>query len=483
MIIRQGHQKGTTKKRLAIDEVDSLFLTALICVLCASLYLTDHNFTGSDRYDIVATRIGANQMEERERQFIPGLGILLLAILFLGGIGTLLHDFKNIPYGAWGALIWGGAVFFSFILGTAYISRRLLPLPYNPGWAEGFRLLLQNYGKGAANALYGRRVEPVLRSAKKNKLKADELPPSFAWLGAGFLYSHQAAAITRGNGYSRADGPGLVILRSGESIAQVFDLRPQSRKMAVSALTRDGIPIETSVSVTFQVRRPASDRRRPRSLETDPIPYPYDRDALFDLNYTASVVDDNQRDWTEQVCPQAATLLVTEIGKYLLADLLVSAGSEPLADIKNNIKAGLKEQQTNSEFQIISRGIDILGVGVGALELPADVIGKRVTTWQVDWRNRTAQEAISGDIEAKRVYQQALAEAQVENIERLLTSIEAMRTQGIELHAIVMGRIMEILEGIAAARTLTPLSSWAATASLAADATSELHRIREQHEE
>ena len=91
MIIRQGHQKGTTKKRLAIDEVDSLFLTALICVLCASLYLTDHNFTGSDRYDIVATRIGANQMEERERQFIPGLGILLLAILFLGGIGTLLH--------------------------------------------------------------------------------------------------------------------------------------------------------------------------------------------------------------------------------------------------------------------------------------------------------------------------------------------------------------------------------------------------------
>ncbi|MBP6015870.1 MAG: hypothetical protein KA586_04060 [Candidatus Promineofilum sp.] len=422
-------------------------------------------------------------MEERERQFIPGLGTLLLAILFLGGIGVLLHDFKGLQHGPWGALAWGGAVFFSFILGTAYISRRLLPLPYNPGWAEGFRLLLQNYVKGAANALYGRRADPALRSVKKSKLKSDELSPSFAWLGAGFLYSHQAAAITRGNGYSRADGPGLVILRGGETVAQVFDLRPQSRKMKVSALTRDGIPVETSVSVTFKVRGPATDRRRPRSVETDPIPYPYDKDALFDLNYTASVVDDDRRDWTEQVCPQAATLLITEIGKYPLADLLVSAASEPLAEIKNNIKAGLKEQQTNSEFQIISRGIDILGVGVGPLELSADVIAKRVATWQVEWRNRTAQEAISGDIEAKRVYQKALAEAQVENIEKLLTSIEAMRSQGIELHEIVMGRIMQILEAIAAARTLTPLSSRAATASLAADATSHLRRVLEQNEE
>lgn len=336
-------------------------------------------------------------------------------------------------------------------------------------------------GRGQRSLWTASRTRPA--GSKKSKAKTNELSPSFEWLGAGFLYSHQAAAITRGNGYSRADGPGLVILRDGETIAQIFDLRPQSRKMKVSALTRDGIPVETSVSVTFQVRRPAPDRRRPRSVETDPIPYPYDKDALFDLNYTASVVDDAQRDWTEQVCPQAATLLVTEIGKYPLADLLVSAGAEPLAEIKNNIKVGLKEQQTNSEFQTISKGIDILGIGVGALELPADVIAKRVATWQVEWRNRAAQEAVSGDIEAKRVYQQALAEAQVENIEKLLTSVEAMRSQGIELHEVVMRRIMEILEGIAAARTLTPLSSRAATASLAAGATSELRRMLEQDEE
>lgn len=412
-------------------------------------------------------------MEERERQFIPGLGILLLAIVLLGAIATLLRDSNGVPFGVGGAVLWGGAVLVTFILGTAYISRRLLPLQGNLGWSEGFRLLWRNYTMGAANLLYGRRPASATPGSKKKKPQTDELSPSFGLLGAGFLFSHQAAAITRGNGYSRADGPGLVFLHGGESIAQLFDLRPHSRRQSVSALTRDGIPVETSVSITFQVRRPSTDQRRPRSIESDAIPYPYDRDALFDLTYTASVVDDDKRDWTEQVAPQAATMLVTEIGKYTLDELLVGAGSEPMSEIRERIKAGLKEQQTNSEFQMLSKGIDIVGVGVGALELPGEVVAKRITTWQVAWRNRISQEVVSGDIEAQRLYAQARARAQVENIENLLTSIEAMRKQtGVDLHQVVMLRVVEILEAVLATRALGPMASRAALT----EATSELRQ-------
>ena len=439
------------------------------------------NFTGPDRYGIVAARIGVNQMEERERQFIPGLGFLLLAIILLGAIGSLLHDANDVPYNVGGAILWGGAVLVSFILGTAYISRRLLPIQGNLGWSEGFRLLWRNYTMGAANLLYGRRAEPTSPSLKKKKPKTDELSPSFGLLGAGFLYSHQAAALTRGNSYSRADGPGLVFLHSGESIAKVFDLRPHSRRQAVSAMTRDGIPVETSVAVTFQVRRPSADQRRPRSIENDPIPYPYDKDALFDLNYTASIVDDDRRDWTEQVAPQAATMLITEIGKYNLDDLLDSAGAEPLKEIRERILDGLKEQQTNTEFQTISKGLDIVSVGIGPLELPPDITAKRLTTWQVAWRNRISQEIVSGDLEAQRLYAQARARAQVENIENLLTSIEAMRTQtGVNLPEIVMLRLTEILESVAATRTLTPIASRAALANLASEASSELRQAMGQ---
>lgn len=422
-------------------------------------------------------------MEERDRQLIPGLGTLLLAIILLGAAGALLHDANGVGYEVVGALLWGGAVIVTFLLGTAYLSRRLLPLQGNLGWSEGFRLLWRNYTLGAANLLYGRRSEPATKTLKKAKKETNELSPSFGLLGAGFLYSHQAAAITRGNSYSRADGPGLVFLHGGESITQLFDLRPHTRRMPVSAMTRDGIPVETSVSVTFQVRRLSPDQRRPRSIANDPIPYPYDRDALFDLTYTASVADDDKRTWTEQACPQAATILVTEIGKYPLDELLVSAGSGPLGQIRSRIKEALQEQQIDGEFQTLPRGIEILGVGIGPLELPVDVADKRLTSWQIEWKNRISQEVISGDIEAQRLYQQARARAQVENIENLLTSIEAMRKQsGIELHEIVMLRLMEILEALSATRTLTPIATRTAMSNLAAEASSELRQALGQGE-
>ncbi len=426
-------------------------------------------------------------MEARDRQRIAGLGTLVLAIGVLGVIGWVIQDFNGVSFAEVGALIWGGGVLITFILGTAYLSRRLLPLQGNQGWSDGFRLLGRNYLMGAANFLYGRpriSATEVLATAaaasKKKGASEMELPPSFKLIGAGFLFSHQAAAITYGNSYVRPAGPGLVILRSGEKIAQVFDLRPQSRKMNVSAITRDGIPVETNVSVTFQVRRPASDQRRARSIERDAIPYPYDRDALFDLTYTASVGDDAKLEWTEQVCPQAATLLVTEIGKYTLDELLLSAGAEPMGEIRDRIKSGLKEQQEDDHLQTLSRGIDIMNVSVGPLELPKDVTAKRLATWQASWQNRVAMEDVGNDLETQRLYTQALTRAQAENIEKLLVSIENMRQQtDVELHQVVMLRVVELLEAIAASRVLIPPSARALLADLAGEATSEIRQALE----
>ncbi len=100
-------------------------------------------------------------------------------------------------------------------------------------------------------------------------------------------------------------------------------------------------------------------------------------------------------------------------------------------------------------------------------------MAKRITTWQVGWRNRISQEVVSGDIEAQRLYAQARARAQVENIENLLTSIEAMRKQtGVDLHQVVMLRVVEIMEAVLATRALGPMASRAALA----EATSELRQ-------
>lgn len=431
-------------------------------------------------------------MEERERHYIPGLGTLLLAILLLGVVGALLHDFNGVGLEGVGALLWGGAVLVSFVLGTAYLSRRLLPVRGNLGWSEGFRLLWRNYTMGLANLLYGQPQEAPVTTASRRRKKAAQtgLAPSFKLLGAGFLYSHEAAAITRGNSYARADGPGLVLLRPGETISQVFDLRPQSGKLPVNAITRDGIPVETSVTTTFCIRRPDPTRRRPRSVESDAIPYPYDRDALFDLTYSASISGDERRYWTEQVTPQAAALLVTEIAKYTLDQLLVSAGTEPLEQIKKQIESILKEQtrpitpeeqEEGTIRQTLPKGIEIMRVGVGGLQLPKEVAAKRVETWQVAWSNKISRETISGNLTAQQQYQEARARAQTENIQKLLLSIEQMRQQsGIDLYRIVTLRVIDLLESMSASRTIGPLESPLSLSRLTREATRELRQSLEE---
>jgi regulator of protease activity HflC (stomatin/prohibitin superfamily) len=331
----------------------------------------------------------------------------------------------------------------------------------------------------------GQRRDPMASGAvKKKKTPTSDLPLSFGIIGAGFLFSHQAAAITRGGAYSRAAGPGFVFLNPGESVARLFDLRPQSRKEDVNATTRDGIPVKTSVSVTFQVRRLSPHQRRPRSVELDDIPYRYDPDALFELNYAFTMAGEEQRAWTEQVSSQAATLLVGEIGKYTLDELLVSGGAGPLKEIKQNIKLALESQQEPETHQTLPRGIEVVGVGVGGLEMPDQVALQRLTTWQVEWQNKVSQELVGGEIEVQRLIAQARARAQMENLENLLMSIESMRHQSqTELHDLVMRRLVETLEAMTASRSLAQPDSHPPILDRASEASSQMRQLLEQDEE
>jgi hypothetical protein len=444
-----------------------------------------YGFTTPIRYDIVATQIGANHMKNRSRQFIPGLSVLLLALLFFSGVGLLLQDSRGVAYGPIGAVIWGGAVLVTFILGIVYLSRWLLPLRGNIGWSEGFSLLLRNYLLGITNFLFGQNRIPLDDLALKKKAPVTELPPSFKYLGAGFLPSHQAAAVMRGRSYSRATGPGLVFLDRGESIGRVFDLRLQARRQSVSANTRDGILVETSVTVLFQVRRPSTPPRPGREAEAKKIPYAYSTEAIFDLSYTGGMTNDiDRQEWTDQVAPQAASLLVSELSGYTLDELLLGAGTDVLEVIRQSIKDALERQQGADEQQSLSRGIEIKNVGVGALQLSDEVLEKRLQTWQVEWQNRAAQERHTGKIESDRVFQQARARAQIENIENLLISIDTMHQQSqAELSEVVTTRLMEVLEKVSADKTLGPMATRPLLTSLAQEATSEMQTVMERSEE
>jgi regulator of protease activity HflC (stomatin/prohibitin superfamily) len=424
-------------------------------------------------------------MEEPRRQFIPGPGILMLAILLLGAVGALLHDYRDVPYDAVGAFLWGGAVLLTFVLGTTHISRRVLPIQGTLGWTEGFRLLWRSYTLGVNHLLAGRRHEPMASTSKAKKVAADNvLSPSFKLLGAGFLFSHEAAAITRGNSFVRADGPGLVFLHPNETIAQVFDLRDQTRSQDVQATTRDGIPIDTKVTVSFHVRRLAPGQRRPRSVEMDTIPYAYDRGALFHLTYAGSITgDDNRLSWADQICPQAATLLVSEIGRYTLDELLISGAAKPLDDIKKNVARGLAEMQQNDGGPSLPQGIAIQKVNVGPLVLPQDVVAKRIKTWQVDWAGRAQKAVEDSKLELQHLTNQARAHALADSIDSLLASIEAVHAQGeTQLHDVILAQVVNVLENMATNETSSGLPRRTQWISLAADTSQEIRHFLEQEE-
>lgn len=390
-------------------------------------------------------------MSKRTSRFAPRLPVLLLVAVLLGLTGYFLRDFRGVAYGPLGSVLWLGALLISFVLGTVYLSRVLLPIPGNAGWTEGFRLLWRHYLQGSPGLPRDDdNSRPATLDAKLKRAEGFELDSSFQYLNAGFLPSHEAAAIVYGNRYRRSAGPGLVVLNRGETISATFDLRPHSRSRSITVNTRDGIPLKTTITVTFRVRRPTEPQAggdtsgEPARPEIESLPYPYDRDAIFLLNYAVSVGEgETVRPWTEQILPLAATLLVNEIALNTL-DELEMTGSEPLNRIKRRI-----ERQLKSQFLL--EGIEILSVGIGPLEPPDKVIDQRLRSWQVEWQGKVAQEQATAEAEATRLIQQARARAQIDIIENLVQSIEAMRGQSdAELHDIIMLRLTEVVNTSAA---------------------------------
>jgi regulator of protease activity HflC (stomatin/prohibitin superfamily) len=363
----------------------------------------------------------------------PGLGILrvLVAALLLGLLGYFLKDFYGISYRWVGSYIWIFAFIIWFVIGFFYLAEFTLPLRWYESWYEGLGLILSyNFPFIFGGSAY----DPKKVSEKKNTVEG--LPDSFARHGAGILESHKAVAINRGPTYTRSAGPGYVTMNRGERVSQVVDLRRHVRSMTVEALTHDGIPVETSVSAVFEVRRDDD--------PADPgIPYPYDFGAIFNVNYANSLnTGAGSLYWSERLAREASRRLVTEISAYSLDDLerKDELDPSPMEQIGKRLNSQLKQ-----EFQ--QHGISVVNIGVGSFKLPDDVSEQRIMNWQAEWEKRIQGEKAAGDAEALRQIALARARAQIEIISRITERIEAMRASGeAELTDVVALRMIEAME-------------------------------------
>ena len=275
-----------------------------------------------------------------------------------------------------------------------------------------------------------------------------ELAPGFLIHRAGIVPSHQVYALTRGQSFVRVVGPGYVRLDGGVVISQIIDLRRHLRSMPVKALTRDGIPLETAVTVIFQVKRPAD------LDETNRLPYPYDRNVLFHVNYLDNFSDgEGTLRWSDRIIRQASSALISELSNYTLDKLYQPEvpGTLPLEEIKQELRRRL--ENTFEKY-----GVNIYAVGVTQFKLPAEVQEQRIQFWQASWRQRIQTEMAAGKAEAMRRIKLARARAQIEIIESITDSIEAMGRSGeTDLTEIVALRMLEAMDKALADDTVKAL--------------------------
>ena len=360
---------------------------------------------------------------------------LVVAIVIAGVVGYTLEDATGYPFKTFGLVWWATAVFVAFILGLLYYALFILPIPGNEGWAEGLRLLWRNYLSPP------RRPSPPTRVVRKAKTAVPpqlaHLPPSFISLRSGIARSHQVLALTKGTHFSRPAGPGFVVLYKGENVSQVIDLRRHTRSQHVKANTRDGIPVELDVFVSFRLWQ-----QEPVLHPDNPV-YPYDPDAVFQVNYAGSVdPTDTLRRWSSQVAGQAAALLVTEIAQFALEQLYqVDANG---LGAQNEIRQRI---QRNLERNEMLTGVEILSIGLSKLSLPDDVAEQRIKQWQAKWQREILIKKAAGDAEAERQIKRARARAQIEIIDNITQNILAMqRDENVNLSEVVTLRMIEAFE-------------------------------------
>lgn len=396
---------------------------------------------------------------------------LFLFGLLAGAIGYFLADAVGVRYRGIGSIIWISALVLSFMLGLLYFSQYVLALRGTDAWSDGLTLLWRHYWE-QADAYLNSLSTPQPRRARRRAVTGegpvidpDALPESFKALKAGMVRSHQALAIGSKSSFQRAAGPGFVTLYRGETIRQVIDLRPHVRREPVKATTRDGIPVETAVFVTFRVRQ------NPIDVIDEDVQYPYDRDAIFQVSYAGSI-DSAARPlpWTEQLGPRVAAMLVMEMAQVTLDELyrVDDASATPLADMAQRIQQEL--QRTAGP-----QGLEVLSVGVDQLQLPADVMAQRLKNWQAYWEREIRVRQAVGDAEAVRRVKKARARVQIEIIERITHNIEAMRrSDAADLPDIVMLRMIQALEEAMADRSINALIPEQIIANLVLDTSSQM---------
>ncbi len=244
----------------------------------------------------------------------------------------------------------------------------------------------------------------------------------------------------RSGGYGRVLGPGKHNLLAFERVVAILDLLPQEREAAEVALrTRDGIPLTTSLAVTFRVSRGGQEPTRSQ-------PFPYDPDAVRRAAYANTVLPDGSvTGWENVPLATARGQLAAAVADLLLDDLIAPAteSADPHLTIKRRLEEG-----TAAALRDV--GLELVGARLGPLELPDAVTEQRIAFWRNQRETERHEETARGQSAAMQAIELAQADGKLDMIRAIVAGIEQAHreTGAAQSMDIIALRVIDAMETI-----------------------------------
>ncbi len=413
----------------------------------------------------------------KKKKVSAGIIGAIVVFFVLVAIGSRLKDSQQIPepYGIEMGIMWGSTFVTFFMVWILYFAYFVLQGSTHAEWERGYRLLSRYYIYQAKTYLDYHLKQSSTRNKERERrsTKTELLIPTYKdrieQIGAGVVPTHYVLALDSPSGFSRAVGPGVVILagkfvKKTESVSLTLDMRPHLRQERVEAITNDGIEIKTDVIVTFHINRAEQHIVMPEPDEGDgavqteqkTLLYPYDEADIRHIRYASSIdAKLNVSQWNDHIAPLAATLLADELSSRTL-EQLHDVNSFVLQEIRAVVQERLErrlnstlstDDEGNEIEEYKNSGITITAVNLTPIEEPEVVQEQRLALWKMGIEEQINAQKLSQKAQSTKDIQNMRAAAQIEIVNNIIESIQSMYdAKNINLAEIVTLRMVAALE-------------------------------------
>jgi hypothetical protein len=235
-----------------------------------------------------------------------------------------------------------------------------------------------------------------------------------------------AVILERAGQLTHVEGPGFAKLEPFERVYDTFDLRPRRWQLAVSGLSKEGIPVACDTDIEFQIRdngqEPSSDK-----------PFPVDLDAVFAaakakwVREATRPEDSRVVDWKGRIVISTAEgTLRFILARYPLDRLIapeIDGQEHPRQVIRRELEKALHAAAP-------SVGAKILKVELGEIKVQDEVTQQWIESWQANWDRWELEYRATSEAAQIEMVEAAKSEAVVRTITNATNILHELRKSG-----------------------------------------------------